>query len=155
MDSDIAPMLAALGLFAMLSWIAWVVVEGRRRRERLKLMTEFHNRLLDKIGSAREFGEFLQTEGGERFLDSLSIERSRPTERILRSIQAGVVLSLLGLTLLLLAWSFDDRVFLLVGAMGLAIGAGFLVSSVLTLRLSRAWGLIEGGESARSERPAA
>jgi hypothetical protein len=155
MESNLAPLLAALGSFAMFSWIAWVVVEGRRRRERLKLMTEFHNRLLDKIGSAREFGEFLQTEGGNRFLDSLSVERSRPTERILRSIQTGVVLSLLGLTLLLLRWWTGGEAFTVIGALGLAIGVSFLVSSLVSYRLSKTWGLIQGGESGRSERPAA
>jgi hypothetical protein len=155
MESNLAPLLATLGSFAMFSWIAWVVVEGRRRRERLKLMTEFHNRLLDKIGSAREFGEFLQTEGGNRFLDSLSIERSRPTERILRSIQTGVVLSLLGLTLLLLRWWTGGEAFTVIGALGLAIGVSFLVSSLVSYRLSKTWGLIQGGESGRSERPAA
>lgn len=152
MENELAPMLAALGMFAMFSWIAWVVVEGRRRRERLKLVTEFHNRLLEKIGSAREFGEFLQTEGGARFLGSLSMERSRPAERILRSIQAGVVLSVLGLTLLLLGWNYDHTAIHTVGALTLAIGVGFLLSSVITLRLSRAWGLIHEGEPGRPER---
>ena len=83
MDSNLAPVIAMLGLFTMVAWVVWVVVDGRRRRERLKAVTEFHQRLLDRIGSAREFGEFLQTDGGNRFVASLAVEKSSPKERIL------------------------------------------------------------------------
>lgn len=149
--SNLAPVFVTLGMFGTIAFIFWVIIEGRRRRERLKLVTDFHQRLLDKIGSAREFGEFLQTDGGNRFLGSLTVERASPNERILRSIQTGIVLSCLGLGLLALGWMYpsDENLFLVFGIVILALGLGFVTSSVVSYRLSKAWGLLraEGSPS--------
>ncbi len=153
---DLAPVLVVISACIMTAWIVWVVVEGRRRRERLKVVTEFHQRLLEKIGSTSEFGEFLQTEGGNRFLDSLSIEPSKPNARILRSCQTGIVLSFLGLGFLLLRWlfDFDAQAFPVLGTLLLALGIGFSLSSGISYRLARAWGLFDDPTSADREKTA-
>ncbi len=143
---DIAPMIAGLGFFTMVGWIVYVIVEGRRRRERLKVFTEFHTRLLDRIGSAKEFGEFLQTDGGVKFLDSLSVEPSRPAERIIRAMQVGVVLLALGVALLILGrvFAYDAEGFIVSGAIFFALGIGFLLSTATSYYLSRKMGLVDG-----------
>jgi hypothetical protein len=140
---NLAPLFGVLGLFAAFSWTVWVIVDSRRRRERLRLMTDFHNRLLEKIGSAREFGEFLQTDGGTRFLDSLVVDRSRPGERILRAVAAGIVLSSLSLAMLVLGWVYGLHALSMVGALVFSIGVGFLIAASVSYRLSRAWGLMK------------
>jgi hypothetical protein len=147
----LAPLIGFLGFFTMVGWIVHVVVDGRRRRERLKIFTDFHSRLLDRIGSAREFGEFLQTEGGTRFLASLSVEGTGAQRGILRSVQFGVVLLALGSGFLLLGrtYVFDEGGFTIVGTIVLSIAIGFLLSAALSLVLSRRLGLL-GGEADRS-----
>jgi len=147
MGEDLAPVIVMISGCILIGWIVWVVVEGRRRRERLKAVTEFHQRLLDKIGSTSELGEFLQTDGGTRFLDSLSVEPSRPNDRILRSIQIGIVLGVLGLGFLLLGWIYGFRMypFYILGTLLLALGVGFCLSSGVSYRLARTWGLIGAG----------
>jgi hypothetical protein len=145
----IAPMIAALGFFTMIGWIVYVVVDGRRRQERLKVFTEFHTRLLDRIGSAREFGEFLQTNGGSRFLDSLSMDKGGgPQTRILRYVHIGTVLLALGLGLAILGRSrlldFDSTIgFTILGTIALSLAVGFLVSSFVSHRLMKALGLMK------------
>src|SRR5262245_13697261 len=90
---------------AAVAFIIWVVTNGRRKTRTIQAMTEFHNRLLDKIGSAKDFSDFLQSEGGSRFLDSMTLERpSDANQRILSSIQTGAVLLMLGLGLVLCAF---------------------------------------------------
>src|SRR5829696_1905920 len=78
--ADLAPVLIVMTIFATMGWIVHVFVDGRRRRERLKVFTEFHSRLIDRMGSAKEFAEFLQTTGGQNFLDTLSLERGHPAD---------------------------------------------------------------------------
>jgi len=51
--SEFAPMLVGIAFFTMIAFIVKTVADGRRRREHLKTITEFHNRLLDKLGSVR------------------------------------------------------------------------------------------------------
>src|SRR5580658_6564179 len=84
----------APALFTMIGFIIWVVVTGWQRRLRLKLTTEVNSKLLDRIGSVKDFNEFLQTAGGATFMDSLTVERSatRPQDSILRASQIGIVL---------------------------------------------------------------
>jgi hypothetical protein len=120
-------------------------------------MTDFHNRLLDKIGSAKDFSDFLQSDGGERFLDSLSLERTNPNQRILGSIQTGTVLLMLGIGLLVCGWTLDaeNGVALFMGWISLSLGTGFLASAAIAWKLSDNWGLLNGRHGGRTgvERP--
>src|SRR5262245_37116222 len=140
-------------LFIMIGFIIWVLVTGSQRRLRLKLMTDFNSKLLDRIGSVKDFNEFLQTEGGSRFIDSLTVERAstRPIDGILRAGQIGIVLMTLGLGMLSLEWYFtaryanegDFEVMTVIGAIALSLGAGFLISAVASYRMSRSLGLLD------------
>lgn len=138
-------------LFVTIGFIIWVLVNGWQRRLRLKLMTEFHNKLLDRIGSVKDFNDFLQTDGGTTFMDSLTVERSsaRPQESILRAVQIGIVVSMLGLGLLALNWYFtfryagDTEVLTIIGVIALSLGLGFLVSAAVSYRLARMLGVLD------------
>lgn len=135
-------------LFFMVGFIVYTVVDGYRRRQQTKVFTEFHAKLLDRIGSAREFGEFFNSEAGSRFLDSLSSsEAGAPQVRILRSMQSGLVLLAVGIGFFML---LNERTFSLEAADGLvvvataatAIGAGLVVSTGMSYVLSKRMGLI-------------
>jgi hypothetical protein len=127
--------------------VVWVIVDGRRRRERLKVFTEFHGRLLERIGSAREFGEFLETDGGRNFLDSLSIEHGGPKLGIVRSVHTGVILTVLGLGLLIvsitLLYNEAEQGFRIAGVIVLSLGIGFLGAAVASYRVTGALDLLE------------
>jgi hypothetical protein len=127
----------------------WVIVDGYRRRQQTRTFTEFHSKLLDRIGSAKEFGEFFGSEAGQQFLNSLSnSESGAPQIRILRSMQTGLVLLALGISLFVLT---DMRTFSLEAMDGLVvtataatgIGAGLVISTVLSYVMSRSMGLID------------
>jgi hypothetical protein len=131
-------------LFGMIAFVVWVIANGWQRRHHLRLMTDFNSRLLDRIGSVKDFSEFLQTEGGAKFMDSLALG---PTPRdvkftILRAVQTGIVLFALGVGLLFLAWHFaaglpdEARVFTTLGVITLSLGAGFLLSGGASYRLA-------------------
>jgi len=145
-------------MFFMFGFVVYVIVEGFRRRTQAKMVTEFHSKLLDRIGSAREFAEFFASDAGKRFMESLSTtETGMPQQRILRSIQSGLVLLALGIGLFIL---IDQRTFSLEAADGLvvtatvtaAIGAGLIFSTLFTYVLSWRMGLLPTQGSRQTER---
>lgn len=145
MQSEIIIVPAA---FFTVGFIVYVIVEGFRRRSQSKMVTEFHTRLLDRIGSAKEFGDFFASDAGRRFMESLSnTETGSPQMRILKSVQLGLVLLALGIGLFILT---DQRAFSLEAADGLvvtatvtaAIGAGLVVATLITYLLSWQMGLL-------------
>jgi len=95
----------------------------------------------------------METPSGRRFLESAPIslrDDSRaigaPFERILWSLQAGVVGSVAGLGLLVVSWRLTDDVsqfFFVVGMVTLALGGGFIVSAAAAYVLSRRLGLFD------------
>jgi hypothetical protein len=135
------------GIWIGIGWIAWVIGGTFRRSRTARLQADVQTRLLEKFGSSRELLEYLQTTQGQRFLDFVVTERANPYSRILISAQAGVIMTLLGLALLLLmrmaTVSEASDVLLVLGTLVLTLGIGFLASSVLSFVLSRSWGLIQ------------
>lgn len=151
------PIVATGGLFAMIAFIVKVTTDAGRRKEQLKALSEFHSRLLDKFGSSSDFGQFLQSEGGARLLDTLSAERAvdGPRDRILRSVSAGVILAVVGVGLMVVGAliPFDDaRGFAALGGICLALGIGFLLAAVVTFRLARSLGLLDSAGEPRDRR---
>jgi hypothetical protein len=132
-------------IFSTIGFIVWVVVNGWQRRQQIKQLTDFNSRLLDRIGSVKDFSEFLQTDGGAKFMDRIAAGGSAPDVRmtILRSIQTGLVLLALGTGLLVLAWIFRQRfpfdeseVFTVTGVISISLGIGFLLSGGASYRLA-------------------
>ena len=135
---------------------------GRKTSALIRARADLQTKLLDRLGSGREVIEFSQTEGGKQFLEALSMgtvdspaSKGSPTERILGSIQKGIILTLLGLGFLFLAWRYhlDDPgdVFTVIGVVGLSLGIGFLLSAGVSYRLSRSMGLLANSEPTRSK----
>jgi hypothetical protein len=144
-------------MFLMIGYIVFVVVDGYRRRQQTRVYTEFHSKLLDRIGSAKEFGDFFGTDAGDRFLSALSSSDSAaPQLRILRSLQIGLVLLSVGIGFFIL---LDQRTFSIEAADGLmvmataaaAVGAAMLVSSAMSYVLSKRMGLIERSRGKRDQ----
>jgi hypothetical protein len=126
-------------IFSTIGFIVWVLVNGWQRRQHIRVMTEFNNRLLERMGSVKDFSEFLQTDGGAKFIDRVTAGGTRPEIRwtILRSLQTGLVLLALGVGLFALGFTSpsqwqpeESRVLILTGTIALSLGVGFLLSAI-------------------------
>ena len=146
--------LIPLGFFAVAGWIIYVIVDGFRRRQQLRMVTEFHAKLLDRVGTAAELVAFFSSESGTRFLQSLSTERSQAGAhvRILRAVQAGIVLTTLGLGLIgygvmhaPLMSRGDANGLMFLTTVVFSVGVGLLISVVVSWRLSKRLGLLTDG----------
>jgi hypothetical protein len=113
--------------------------------------------MLEKFSSAEEFTAYLQSDAGKSFFDNLNNEPATPLNKILGSIQKGAILTLLGLGLFVLGNIFSARdggnIMIVVGVISFMTGAGFLVSSVISYRLAKSWGMISAGNAQISNKP--
>jgi hypothetical protein len=145
------PMVASLGFFALIAWIVFVIVDGGRRKEQLKVSSTFHGKVLEKLGSTAEFGAFLETDGGKQLMKSLTVEGPSAKTRILGSTQTGIVCTAVGLAMLILGGIFyylRDGLWVL-GGIVTACGVGFIVSTIASYRLSKALGILDGDAAQR------
>jgi len=152
---DLTPVLAVLSVFGSLSFLTWVIVDGLRRKAQLRVMAEFHNKLLDRINNGSELAQFMDSPGGTKFIESISTERSHPALRVMRAVQIGIVLCAAGIGCRVVGWqTFMEREaaegFVVLGIMLLSIGIGYLVSAAASFGLGRSLGVYpSAGETVR------
>lgn len=134
-------------VFATIAFVVWILVLGYSRRQQIRGMSEFNSRLLERMGSVKDFSDFLSTEGGAKFIDRMTAGGARPEIRltILRSMQTGLVLFALGVGLIVLPWilrsvlPYDDSYgFTVSGTIALSLGFGFLLSAGASYRVASA-----------------
>ncbi|HJS99591.1 MAG TPA: hypothetical protein VJ756_10895 [Terriglobales bacterium] len=124
--------------------IAWIIFSSVRRMMASKRIAELHAKLLDRFATGQELLTYLQTEEGKRFVETASVEHNNPMWRILGAVQAGVILTLIGIALLFLRGRIagGEDAFLGFGAVVLALGVGFLISAGVSWTLSKSVGLL-------------
>jgi hypothetical protein len=128
-------LLVPFAFFAMVIVIFWLLM--RQRQARMRARAEFHKQLLDKFSSGREFAEFLESKGSQRFLEELWSQNMGPKDRVLSAMRNGIVLAALGLGMLGL--SLIRRGYLVPAVISLALGIGYLISTAISRRLSKQW----------------
>jgi hypothetical protein len=142
-----------LAVVSGLVWLIKTLVDHRRWSRLSKIQTEVHNKVLDRMQSNEDLLAYIQTPAGKRFLESAPIPMESPRSigaplgRILWSAQAGAVLTVLGIGIALVSRNTLEEVAAPLAAMGaivIALGIGFLVSSALAFMLTRRFGLLSG-----------
>src|SRR5438874_2214919 len=98
---------AVVTIAAILGWLLKAGIDYRRWLRQSKIMTEAHTKLLDRFSSNEDLLAYIQTPVGRRFLESapIPVEAAAPAVaapigRILWSVQAGFVVGLAGMGLL-------------------------------------------------------
>lgn len=141
------PILTSLGFFAMVVWIVWLGTNAKNRRTQAQ--AEVQTKLIERFATSKEFIEFLQSPAGRQFVTGVEVTSTLyARDRIIGGFGKGIVLSLLGLGFLAI-WIVDDnRGFIYPGFILLGLGVGFFLSTLLTIKLSRSYGLIDGDRNA-------
>jgi hypothetical protein len=145
--SDLVAIIVIPSLVLMVGWLVWMLT--RTNHLKTKARIELQKRLLEKLNSAQEVVQLMQTEEGRQLLEALTIERTTPLEQILHSVQKGVVLTIVGLGGLSLRLFFPTGfgVFIVIGVFLGALGMGFLVSAGVAYAFSRSWDLLRSAQS--------
>jgi hypothetical protein len=134
-------------LFATIAFVVWTIASNWQRNRHLREMTAFHARIIDRMGSIKDFNDFLQTPGGMQFMNAITADKgpTGPRERILRAVQTGIVLSSVGGGSLLLSEMFQyeaSDLFTVAGVILLSLGIGFLVAAGAAYDLSKRLGVL-------------
>jgi hypothetical protein len=150
--SDLVAIVVIPSLCLMVGWLTWMLTRTNHLKTRARI--ELNQRLLEKIGSAQEVVQLMQTEEGRQLLEALTMERTISLEQILSTVQKGIVFTAVGLgaVSLRLFSQTGFGVFIVLGVFVGAIGLGFLVSSGVAYRLSKSWDLLESRKAQR-DRP--
>lgn len=134
-------------------WLVRTLLDYRRWQRVSRVQVETHSKVLDRMTSSEDLLAYMQTPAGRQFLESApialdgrrSVSMSAPFNRILWSLQAGVVIALGGAALQYVSRTVIEdvaqplRVF---GVLLLALGVGFVLSAALAYLLSRHLGLL-------------
>ncbi len=142
-NEEMSAMIIMPIFFAATIWIIKLWLDWKRHR----LKNDLQNRLVEKIGNIQDLNNFLQTESGDRFLNSLTVAGGTAKDKLISAFSSGIILSVLGVAFFPLALLFADeaRYFNAGGIVFLALGIGFLISAFVSYRISKKWGIIENG----------
>jgi hypothetical protein len=139
-------------LFAF-TWIVRTLIDYRRWHRLSKVQAETHTNLMNRFTGNDELMAYIQSPAGSSFLQSAPISldpgsraMSAPYGRILLSAQAGVVLAAAGMGLYYVSGRVDPEAMqplYTLGVFSLFVGAGFVVSAIMSYALSRRLGLFD------------
>jgi Na+/melibiose symporter-like transporter len=144
--------LVPTGFFLMVGFIVFMIARTKARTAQVQ--AEVQSRLIDRFSSSKEFVDFLHSPEGKALLGGVdTLPKLRTTDNILRGIRTGIITTFLGLGFLALCLSEEVRNdgFLIAGCVLTAIGIGNFVSTFVSVRLSRQWGLMPG--TSKAEEP--
>ena len=146
MESEVwvlIPLVATGGFYLMVAMIVWLVVKGRARRA--EVQAEVQTRMIDRFANAPEFVTFLTSDAGKKFVSTFEeAPKTHARERILGGVTRSIVLSAIGLAFLVIYAldRFDDIGFAIAGCLLLALGGGYVIATIISIRLSKSWGIL-------------
>jgi hypothetical protein len=141
-------MAAFIALILVVGYVFRTAMETYRRGRTQRLQFEMFNKLLDKGSGSKELMDYLQSDAGQKLLESAPLRAPATHRPVLFTMQAGIVFSAIGLGCLALRTVFppDTKEPLAFGIILLALGLGLLAASGASLWLSRSLGLMNGRE---------
>jgi hypothetical protein len=142
---------AVSGIAFVLIWLVRTILGHRRWLRSTKLQMDIHNRLMERLSSSADVQAYLESAATNRLLLDMPVTSegparvSAPINRIMWSVQTGIVLGMAGLGLLLgqRYWPDSENVLTIPGVLILAVGIGFILASAASYILSQRLGLLE------------
>jgi hypothetical protein len=147
----IAGFLGVSAFIGVLTWLVRAVIQHRRWLRLSKVQAEVHSKIMDRMTTNEELLAYIQSPAGRRFLESAPIQQESESPRagapvgpIIWSMMAGIVFATAGIGFRYSAqWVTQEasQAFTVVGVVILALGAGFILSSMMAYMVSSRLGL--------------
>jgi hypothetical protein len=140
------PIVISTGFFAMVAFIVWSKASSRAQQARYN--AEVQSKLIERFGSGPELIDFLKSAEGQQFATGISkLPKFAARDRVVAGFTRAIFLTFLGLAFLGLMFSeIGNPGFLITGSILTALGLANLVSSIISLRLSKRMGLVNGDD---------
>ena len=131
-------------VFGMVTTVAVVLTLARVRNRRLELQTSVQTKLIERFSSAPELIEFLQSPTGREFVNGVQSAPAMITrERIITSVSRSIMLTFVGLAFVGISWWTGVEELMVPGMIFFFLGAGYVVASYVSYRLSIRLGLTD------------
>jgi len=148
-------LIGVVSFFTLVGWLGRALIDYRTWQRASKIQADAHAKLVDRLTSNEDLLAYLQSPAGQRAtmsatrpgLDIAMRAVGAPVNRILWSVQAGVVLAAGGLGLWFAKASVIEeaaQALNVVAVLAVALGVGFVASALVAYGLSRQLGLLEG-----------
>jgi len=147
------PIVISTGFFAMIAFVVWSKAHARAQQARYN--AEVQSKLIERFGSGPELIDFLKSAEGQQFATGISkLPKLAARDRVVSGFTRAVFLTFLGLAFLALqATEMENPGFLIAGAILTALGLANLVSSIISLQMTKRMGLIEDGNDTNLNDP--
>jgi hypothetical protein len=138
-------------LFGSLCWISWIVLNSTVRLLTSRRQAALQARLLDTLVTRPDVVDYLNSDAGRLFVQSLGATTDAPHARIINALHAGLVLAFVGASLLLarLFVSGDTAPLLVVGVGLVGAGIGFAAAAMAAYFVSKRFGLVPSRDTRR------
>ena len=147
-------LIGAVSFFTLIGWLGRALIDYRTWLRASKIQADAHSKLVDRLTSNEDLLAYLQSPAGQRAtmsstrpgLDIALRAVGAPVNRILWSVQAGVVLAAGGLGLWFAKASVIEeaaQALNVVAVLAVSLGIGFVASALVAYGLSRQLGLLE------------
>jgi hypothetical protein len=147
-------LIGVVSFFTLVGWLGRALIDYRTWQRASKIQADAHAKLVDRLTSNEDLLAYLQSPAGQRAtmsatrpgLDIAVRAVGAPVNRILWSVQAGVVLAAGGLGLWFAKASVIEeaaQALNVVAVLAVALGVGFVASALVAYGLSRQLGLLE------------
>jgi hypothetical protein len=142
--------LGVAAFIGVLTWLVRAIVQHRRWLRNSRIQTEVHAKIMDRLTTNEELMAYIQSPAGRRFLEQAPAPEAAqapsgaPVGPIIWSMMAGIVLATAGTGFRYSSnWisSEANQAFNVVGVIILALGVGFILSSVMAYLVSSRLGL--------------
>ena len=133
-----------------LMWLIKTLIDHRRWSHLSRVQFDVHSKLMDRFSANEELLAYVQTPAGKRFLESAPIPVGEPpavaapVNRILWSVQVGLVIAAVGIGLQVVTWNVHKDVaepMFALSVLATSLGFGFILSAIVSYLLSRKLGL--------------
>ncbi|MGB8951468.1 MAG: hypothetical protein WCC06_02200 [Candidatus Aminicenantales bacterium] len=140
-SSDIVTAIVIPLMLVFWGWVVWIILEWRKMGHKSKMQVK----IVDKFTTPQELNDFLQSKEGDKFLNFLKFNGLSPKAKILSSMSKGVILFTLGMALVIIGQIFTEEMkfFNASGIFIAALGCGFLISTFISYKLSKKWGILD------------
>lgn len=139
------------GFFITVTLVLYTIVSALVRSREIGKQAQVMTRLIDTMGGPGGAAAVLESPAGRALFSRLTDQRAVVLQRVMASIQAGVVLAILGIGVLVLRLPVMDEEsrlgMLALGGLAITLGIAFLAAAAVSYMLSRRWGMLEETEA--------
>jgi hypothetical protein len=143
---------ATVATFGTICFVAWTT--SRAKAIEARAHAEAQTKLFERFESGPELIEFFKSAEGREFIGEFQqMPKIVASDHLLGGVRKGIVVGMLGIGFLAIACFWPSLGMIIPGFLLLSLAVGFGISSLISVRLARSWGVLPRGREPRVNAP--